>query len=229
MVTSSSPDTDRDLSADAAESHRVRDLVCEAAEAAATLIGHPEVGARWEQPSALEGMTVGALCAHLVRAAGAALAYLDRTDPATKPDGELLNPVSYFHAALDAPIHQQIKQVSANEAAVGHEELAAKARAEAAVMRTRFAAEPVDRLVAALGGRLLSFDDFCRTRLIEVLLHLDDLVASVGLPRPQTDPAGPAIIIDILMGIARDRHGDWAVLHTLGRAERAAAGVFPVI
>jgi Mycothiol maleylpyruvate isomerase N-terminal domain len=221
MVTSSSTD--------AAESLRVRNLVVEAADAAATLIGHPEVGARWDQPSALEGMTVGALCAHLVRAAGAALAYLDRTDPATKADGELLTPVSYFHAALDAPIHQQIKQVSATEAAAGHQDLVAKARAEAATMRSRFAAEPTDRLVAALGGRLLSFDDFCRTRLIEVLLHLDDVAASVGLPRPETDPAGPAIIIDILMGIARDRHGDWAVLHTLGRSERALPGVFPVI
>ncbi|MFN0029627.1 MAG: maleylpyruvate isomerase N-terminal domain-containing protein [Acidimicrobiales bacterium] len=213
----------------AAESRRVRDLVIEAADAAATLIGQDQVGARWEQPSALEGMTVGALCAHLVRAAGAALAYLDRTDPATRPDGALLTPISYFHAALDAPIHQQIKQVSANEAAVGHHELAAKARAEASLMRTRFAAEPLDRLVSALGGRMLTFDDFCRTRLIEVLFHLDDVAASVGLERPATDPAGPAIVIDILMGIARDRHGDWAVLHTLGRTERAAAGVFPVI
>ena len=96
-------------------------------------------------------------------------------------------------------------------------------------MRTRFAAEPEDRLVAALGGRMLTFDDFCRTRLIEVLLHLDDVAASIDLPRPETNPAGPAIIIDILLGIARDRHGDWAVLHTLGRAERAAVKTFPVI
>ncbi|MDQ1446888.1 MAG: hypothetical protein QOI20_3352, partial [Acidimicrobiaceae bacterium] len=58
------------------ESQRVRALVVEAVEAAATLIGHDEVAARWNEPSALAGMTVGALCAHLVRAAGAVLAYL---------------------------------------------------------------------------------------------------------------------------------------------------------
>ena len=58
-------------------------------------------------------MTVGALSAHLVRAAGATLAYLDRTDPSTRPDGELLTPVTYFHAAIDSPIHERIKEVSA--------------------------------------------------------------------------------------------------------------------
>jgi hypothetical protein len=173
-------------------------------------------------------MTVGALCAHLVRAAGAVLAYLDRTDPATRPDGELLTPVTYFHAAIDSPIHERIKEVSASEATVGHRELAARCHELAAAMRARLAEEPTDRLVAALGGRMLSLDDFCRTRLIEVLLHLDDVAVSVDLPRPQTDPAGPAIVIDILMGITRMLNGDWAVLHALARNERRAVDVFPV-
>ncbi len=210
------------------ESQRVRGLVVEAVDAAAGLIGRVEVAARWDEPSALAGMTVGALCAHLVRAAGAVLAYLDRTDPAARQEGALLTPVTYFHAAIDSPIHEQIKDVSATEAAVGPGELAARAEQLAAAMRARLAEEPTDRLVAALGGRLLSLDDFCRTRLIEVLLHLDDVAVSVGLPRPDTDADGSAIVIDILMGIARMLHGDWAVLHALARDERRAVDVFPV-
>ncbi|MCP5028011.1 MAG: hypothetical protein GY929_17185 [Actinomycetia bacterium] len=50
------------------------------------------------------------------------------------------------------PIHNQIKEGS----------------------RERFAAEPTERLVGALGGRMLTLDSFCRTRMIEVLLHLDE-------------------------------------------------------
>ena len=88
-MMSTEPNTDT-----VTESQRVRGLVVEAVEAAAGLIGRDEVAARWDEPSALAGMTVGALCAHLVRAAGAVLAYLDRTDPATRPDGELLTPVT---------------------------------------------------------------------------------------------------------------------------------------
>ena len=63
----------------------MRGLVVEAVDAAAALIGSDEVAARWDEPSALDGMTVGALAAHLVRAAGATLAYLDRTDPTPAP------------------------------------------------------------------------------------------------------------------------------------------------
>ena len=212
----------------AAESARVRALVVEAVDAAAVLMADDEVTARWDEPSALAGMTIGALCAHLVRAAGATLAYLDRTDPAARPDGELLTPVTYFHAAIDSPIHERIKEVSAGEAAAGPAELAAKCAGIAESMGVRFAAEPGDRLVAALGGRMLLLDDFCRTRLIEVLLHLDDLAASIGRPCPPTSAEGRAIVIDIVVGIARMQHGDWAVLHALARRERATTAVFPV-
>ena len=206
----------------------VRSLVVEAVEAAASLIGRAEIAARWSGQSALAGMTVGALCAHLVRAAGAVLAYLDRTDPVARPEGALLTPVTYFHAAIDSPIHERIKEVSATEATVGPDAMAARCVELAAALRSRLADEPPDRLVAALGGRMLTLDDFCRTRLIEVLLHLDDVAASVGVERPDTDSHGPALVIDILVGIAREKHGDWAMLHALARDERQVVDVFPV-
>jgi len=76
---------------------------------------------------------------------------------------------------------------------------------------------------------MLTLDDFCRTRLIEVLLHLDDLAVSVGESRPETDPEGVAIVVDIIEGIARHLHGDWEVLYALARSERVGERpVFPV-
>lgn len=207
----------------------VRDLVIEAVEGSAELIGRPLCAQRWNDPSALPGMTVGALCAHLVRAAGAVIAYLDRTDQDAVPAGALLTPVTYFHAAIDSPIHEQIKTVSATEASAGPAHVAARCAEVAAQLRARLAAEPGDRLVAALGNRMLSLDDFCRTRLIEVLYHLDDLAASLGIDPPETNPDGRTIVIDILVGIARDQRGDRAVLHALGRGERLTSAVFPIL
>lgn len=216
-------------------SSEVRGLVIEAIEAAAEFVQHPQVEAKWEEPSALAGMTVGALSAHLVRGAGAVIAYLDRTEPDREPEGELLTPTTYFHAAVDSPIHEQIKDVSATEASIGHAATVEKCIELASTMAIRLADEPDDRLVGALGGRMLTLDDFCRTRLIEVLMHLDDLAVSVGEPRPETDPRGVATVIAITMGIARHLHGDWNVLYALARAERAEVssdgagnGVFPV-
>ena len=207
----------------------MRDLAGGTARQAADLVAMPEVAARWNEASALNGLTVGALAAHLIRATGAVVAYLDRTDPGTEPgDDELLTKYTYFHAALDAPIHDQIKEVSAREAEVGPDELVAKAAAVADELETRLANEPPDRLVGALGKRLLTLDDFCATRLIEILMHLDDLAVSVGLPTPDVDEEATGVVIDILTGIARHRHGDWAVIHALGRAERSTAEVYPV-
>lgn len=206
----------------------IRSLVVGTVETAADVIGDAAVANRWDKPSALEGMTVGALCAHLVRAAGATIAYLDRTPTDRQPDDELLTPVTYFRAAVEAPIHDQIKDVSADEAAIGQQAMAAKCRRLAADLASRFADEPEDRLLMALGGRMLTLDDFCRTRLIEVLLHIDDLVASTGVARPTLDLRGPLEVIEICVGIGIDRHGVWGMLEALARAERSEHNVFPI-
>lgn len=210
-------------------SERVRSLVIEAMEAAAGLIADPAVGEAWNEPSALDGMTVGGLSAHLVRAAGATVAYLDRTDPSATPSDDLLTAVTYFHAAVDSPIHDRIKEVSSDEAAIGHRQTSEKATALARTMAERLTAEPEDRLVAALGSRMLTLDDFCRTRLIEILLHMDDLAVSIGRVRPETDPEGLAIVTDIVIGIARGNRGPWELVYGLTRDERTTEpSIFPV-
>lgn len=207
----------------------VRALVVDAVDAAAEFMQRPSVAAAWDEPSALDGMSVGALAAHLVRAAGATIAYLDRTPADASPEGELLTPVTYFHAAVESPIHEQIKAVSAKESSIGHDATAAKCSELGEQLRQRLADEPADRLIAALDGHMITLDDFCRTRLIEVLLHLDDVATSVGEPRPATDPEGPAIVIEILEGIARRVNGDWQVIYAMARSERLGERrVFPV-
>lgn len=202
-----------------------RALVVQVGDAACELLARPEVAVAWDRPSALEGMTVGALSAHLVRAFGATIAYLDR--PAG--DGPLLDAVEYFHQALEAPIHGRVKEVSASEASIGPAELVERARRVADQLRERLPVEPADRTIGALEGRRLSLDDFCRTRLIEVLVHVDDLAASVRLDVPPVPTEATGAVVDVLVGMARRRHGDWPVIRALGRRERAADGVFPVI
>jgi len=203
-------------------------MVIDAATVAAALVTSAPVRNRWDDPSSLAGMTVGALAAHLVRATGATLAYLDRTDVNTEPEGELLTPVSYFHAAVDSPIHDRIKEVSADEATAGPDQVGTKAGEVAALLAERLPVEPEDRLVGALGNRMLTLDDFCRTRMIEIGMHIDDLAHSVDMPTPELHPDVTAEIIDIVMGIARAQHGDWPIIHALARSERSSDEPFPV-
>lgn len=202
-----------------------RALVASVCRAAADLVGNPAIADRWDEPSVLEGMTVGALAAHLVRAAGSTLAYLDRGTG----EGPQLDAVEYFRQAIDAPIHERIRAVSAEEASAGASEVAAEMRRVANELPARLAGERSDRTVGALGKRRLLLDDFCRTRLIEVLVHVDDLAASVDAEPPAVPEEATGTVVDVLVGIARRRHGDWGVIRALARAERAPASVFPVL
>ncbi|OWY60548.1 hypothetical protein B7486_68580, partial [cyanobacterium TDX16] len=45
----------------------IRAAYLDAAQSATSLLSHPAVAQRWDQPSVLEGMTVGALAGHLAR------------------------------------------------------------------------------------------------------------------------------------------------------------------
>ena len=85
----------------------------------------------------------------LTSCGSAAVAYLDRTPVDAQPEDDLLTPVTYFHAALDSPIHDQVKKVSADESTIGHEATATKCADLAVELSRRFADEPTDRLVGA--------------------------------------------------------------------------------
>ena len=203
-------------------------MVIDSSQVAADLVASASVVEQWGKPSALDGMTVGALAAHLVRATGATLAYLDRTDPSTKPEAELLTKVSYFHAAIDSPVHERIKEVSASEADAGPTAVAARAAEVADQLGERLPGEPEDRLIGALGNRMLTLDDFCRTRMIEIGMHIDDLAHSVGQPTPDMGADVTNEIIDIVVNIGRAQHGDWGIIHALARNERSDQNVFPI-
>jgi hypothetical protein len=55
---------------------------------------------------------------------------------------------------------------------------------------------------------------------VELVVHADDLAASVGVEPTPPQPAATAVAIDVLVGVARVRHGDMAVLRALARRER---------
>jgi hypothetical protein len=51
---------------------------------------------------------------------------------------------------------------------------------------------------------------------------------SVGLDAPPLPEGAAAVAIDVMLAVARDAHGDLAVVRALARRERASAAVFPV-
>jgi hypothetical protein len=77
--------------------------------------------------------------------------------------------------------------------------------------------------------RVLTLDDYLVTRLIELLVHTDDLAVSVGLPSPDFPLAASRPAIAALVDVAILRHGDDAVLRALSRRERDAVDALRVL
>ncbi|MDQ2744017.1 MAG: maleylpyruvate isomerase N-terminal domain-containing protein [Chloroflexota bacterium] len=184
------------------------------------VVASPQVAARWDEPSMLPEFSVRGLAGHVARASLTVDTYLDRPQPA---GGVPISPAAYY-ANLDADIASSlnigIRQRGEELAAAGHERLVAEIDRLAARVEERLVREPDDRLLMVAGNDLMRLDDYLVTRIVELTVHTDDLALSVGLDSPTFPPEAIDITIDTLVGIARNRHGDRAVLLALSRRER---------
>lgn len=73
------------------------------------------------------------------------------------------------------------------------------------------------------GPPSLRLDDLLTNRMMELIVHLDDLAVSVGVPTPGLPVAATDAVIGVLAQLAARRHGPAAVYRALTRAERAPA------
>lgn len=207
-------------------------MVLSAAEAVTPLLADERVAAAWSQPSALAELSVGGLAGHLTRATWAIEAHLVEPEP---PDEGLVHPTAYFgpkaaSTALDDDAQRAIRERAEAAGAIGPEALAAEHRARIVRLRERLAAEPATRRVSVMGGtaRML-LDDYLPTRLIETVVHGDDLAASVGAEPSAFSPEVLAVVIGTLVGTAVTRHGQLAVIRAMTRRERDAVEALRVL
>ncbi|MCC9307176.1 maleylpyruvate isomerase N-terminal domain-containing protein [Kitasatospora sp. RB6PN24] len=202
-----------------------------AAEQAVTLMARPDVVAAWQQPSALPEMTTGALAGHLafqILSVSAALSDMTGSD-STEPPIPLLEHyerAAWVGAPLDGEANAGIRARAEQYGTDGPLALVARARAALAEQRGELAkrtgAEPV---MLSSTGWALRLDDFLVTRLVELVVHQDDLAVGLGWPTPEfTDEAYDPVLL-LLARLAARRHGQGALLRALTRAERAPGAV----
>ena len=198
-----------------------------AAAAAREVIALPGVALRWEEPSALAQMTVGALAAHMVRAVTSIEHAIEDAEPA---DLAIISAAAYYaplDADLESGLNVRVRATAAEEALVGHRAVLGRMDRGLARLRSRLESQPEGRLVAVRDGEVLRLDDYLATRIIELALHTDDLCLSVGRETPELPGIGVAI--QTLIAVAAHRHGDLAVLRALARRERDPDQVLRVI
>lgn len=200
----------------------VRRAFLDASAVAGTVVERPDVRDRWDGGSALAELSIGALAGHLVRATGSVPAYLDRPEPVTEAP---IGPAEYYARALDtfdlsSDLHRAIRRRSEEEAAAGYDGVVARLRAAQSALEKRLEEEPEQRLVRVFKDLVLRLDDYLITRIVETVVHTDDLAGSLGVETPAFDAYALELAIGNLVDVARFRHGDIAVIRALARRER---------
>ena len=71
----------------------------------------------------------------------------------------------------------------------------------------------------------LTAHDFLVTRLMEMLVHSDDLAASLDVPTPQFPDEAVRLVLGLLTSVAVERHGQTALVRALSRPQRAPGSV----
>ena len=195
-----------------------------AADSATTLISHPTIGERWSDPSALPGFTVGGLAEHLagqVFSLARALAQEPSTDELV-PLLEHYARAAWVGADRESPTNVAIRGGGETAAAEGHAALVKRLEAAVADIQARLPEASVDRWVEVPAGPWsLTLDDFLVTRMMEIMVHSDDLAYSVDLPTPPLPGEVEDPVLGLLVSLAVRRRGSVAVVRALTRAERA--------
>jgi hypothetical protein len=204
----------------------------EAAAVAGRLVTSPEVAARWADESACAGMTVGGLACHLAAQAGNTVRLLSAAPVPGEPIPVLehYRRAAWAHRDLDDEVNVDIREAADREAVGGPEALAEQVRRDLAALPDALAPHLAgerapDTVHIPWQGWSLATGDFLVTRLMETVVHADDLAASVGLPTPEFPEPVVTAVLGLLTAVAVDRHGQTALVRALSRPQRAPATV----
>ena len=208
----------------------VRDTFLASSRIALEFVGSEQVAERWDFPSALPEFSLRGLAGHLFRATGSVETYLDRDEPSGSP----VDAPEYFATAVEEPdidsdLHRAVRQRGEEAAAGGHAALVEEWDAMVRRLETRLASEPAERLVSVYKGLVIRLDDYLVTRLLELVVHSDDLAASLDTDPPVLPEDAFDAAIGCLVEMARRRHGDAAVVRSLTRRERDALEALRVL
>jgi hypothetical protein len=200
----------------------IRDAYLSAGTTAAALLREPALSARWLQPSALTDFSVAGLARHLANQVTLTVSLLAAAPGVSAvPVLEHYTRNAWVTSGVDSADNVSIRR-RGEEAVAGTTAQALADEVDAALVELRrvVPAEPADRVVDfRVWG--LAVDDFLLTRVMELVVHSDDLAVSIGVPTPEMPAAATDATIQLLSRLAAWRHGPLAVVRALARRERA--------
>jgi Mycothiol maleylpyruvate isomerase N-terminal domain len=200
-----------------------RRVVVRAIDEVSSLVRRPEVAVAWDHESSCVGMSVGGLTRHLISQPVLVVTLL-QTDP--EPDAETIGLLEHYARAawvredLEGDTNQTIRENSDQQAAEGVGPAITVLDDALTQVDSALAAPPRSTFIPWQGWALQT-DDFLVTRLMEMVVHSDDLAASVDVPAPDFGPEVLDPVLRLLTALSVRQHGQDAVVRTLTRPQRA--------
>lgn len=196
----------------------------DAAQFAGDTMARRAIEVAWTSPSALPRMTVGDVAGHLFLVVRRVALHLD------EPADESLPRVESFPGFpridgpddLDTDLHRQVRDDGHHVAAWGHTDVVAAFRTRMEDIARHQRTELPDFVTA--GAAALPLGLYLASRVVEVLVHADDLLTSIG-EREEPPPSAAAVAVAYLGDAARRVHGDRAAILAFTRRERVPAEV----
>ncbi len=204
------------------------EAVLESARVSADLALSDPVRARWTDESACEGMTIGGLAHHLTGQSDSLIRLYAEAPAGSAPIGVLdhYRQAPWANTGLDEEVNIGIRTGADEQAAGGPDAHAEHVRSALATLPEALARiQDGDPVLIPWQGWSLTAADFAVTRLMEMVVHADDLAASVGLDTPRFPDEAVRLVVGLLADVAVDRHGQAAVVRTLSRPQRAPTSV----
>jgi hypothetical protein len=202
----------------------IREDFLTTARIALDLLRAPQVAQHWDRPSALPEFGVSGLVGHIGYQA------LPLPDMITAPIGDepLVGLMEHYQRAnwteldVDSEFHARIR--------AGGEKLAAEGR-EAFCDRFEQTLQNLEKSLPDQENRpvrmphwgpwAVSLDEYLVSRLMEFVVHSDDLAVSVGVETPEFPRQVNETVIDLLTRMSLNRHKAIDVVRALSRKERA--------
>ena len=209
------------------EPHEI-DTYLDAADWLIEVLGGAELAQAWGQPSAVARYSIGGMAAHAVHGGVVRLIQvLQEPEPANGHPVTLVDfcgPNRMAQPDDDDPLFAALRAGAEEVALKGQPALLESCRSARSTLAVRLPAMPANRAVSVvrIAGGVVSLRDYLRTRVLEVVVHGDDLVASVkACDAPDPPPAAVEVCLELCLELARAQLGDRAALRAFTRAERA--------
>ena len=202
----------------------ITDTLLASADVVVELALTEPVSEGWTRESACAGMSTSGLAHHLTSQVDSLVRLLPDAPHQSEPISvrEHYRRAAWANTGLDDEANVEIRTVADGKAEPGPAELA------------DHTAEQLTRLPAVLAGVedsaavlipwqgwALTAHDFAVTRLMEMVVHADDLAASVGVDTPEFPEEAVRLVLGLLTDVAVDRHGQVAVVRALSRPQRS--------